>query len=271
MKNLNIKKINILDKISFLLGFFLLALNFSGFFLSLRNEEIYLLDTYPKEALSPKDAMLKLQNRNLSREEIFYLVNDTVNRSIAHYWNGNNREVAKKFNILIPPRENYILYLFSFLHEKLSDWEIYNYKKAIERGVGLCSQQAIIVDQILKEKNIPSKLVGLYGHVVVTAEISKDKWWILDPDYNVVLPYQLEDLEKNPDKAFKYYIESTSKEKANEISNYYGSFGNYVGDDWFTERQKVKFLILKLSYYLKWVIPIIFLIIPFKNYIKTHK
>ena len=71
--------------------------------------------------------------------------------------------------------------------------------------MGLCSQHAIIVDGILKDKNIPSKIVRLTGHLVVMAEVSSDENWILDSDYDVIVPYSLTEIEKDSTIIIPFY------------------------------------------------------------------
>ena len=134
-----------------LVGLNLILLNISSFFIPLRNNEIHLLEKYPKNFISPYSAIKILKKQQLNSKETLKVVNDTINRTITHYTSPKRIEKAK-YNLTAPIHENYILYALSFLHKKFQPWEIYNYKKAIIRGVGACSQHSIIVDQVLKRK-----------------------------------------------------------------------------------------------------------------------
>ena len=53
--------------------------NFTGYFSTL-NENIYLLDTYSKDALSPKNAIKRLENKNITREAKFLVMIPLINQ-----------------------------------------------------------------------------------------------------------------------------------------------------------------------------------------------
>ena len=248
-----------------MLGFFLITINISSNFLTLRNKNIHLLPNFKKDTILPNEALNLLKENKITREETLRSVTFTVHNAITHYGPGSIEE-RKKYNILLPFTENYILFALSFLNEKFTIWEFYDYKKAIYRGVGVCSQYAIVVDQVLGEKGIPSKLISLGGHVVTTAELSKNNWWILDADFGLVIPLDIKQIEEDPKIVIDYYIRNgQTKEKAIEISKYYGPEGNYIGNNFYSPRQKIKQIIQFVSYYLKWIIPIVLLVLPFRK------
>ena len=78
---------------------------------------------------------------------------------IAHYWRD---EGINKYYLRIPFWENYLLYIASYIDpEEYLKYEFYDYRRAIERGVGLCSQQAIIVSTWFDsnpQKDIPEHI-----------------------------------------------------------------------------------------------------------------
>lgn len=82
--------------------------------------------------------------------------------------------------------------------------ETWDTAEALQRGVGLCSQQAIALHGLLKMFGIQSRVLGLNGHVVCIVLV-QDRWIVADPDYGVVVPIAIEELEKNPMLAVPYY------------------------------------------------------------------
>ena len=129
--------------------------------------------------------------------------------------------------------------------------------RAVERGVGLCSQQAIIVEELLRKNGIPAAIVGLSGHVVVRAQVDPDRrrWWVLDADYGVVIPEDLATLERNPATIRQSYSRAGySEEKILALMKIYGAAGNTVhGTAWDYSRRK--YVIEEASYVLIWLIP----------------
>ena len=296
MENVNsmTKKKGVLHKIllvAFILGIALLLINVYGLFIPMGNNDIYSEPhVLHKDDIDKKaQTLLKevLDEKNITnKEEYFKKVVLSVNKNIAHYWWNEGRT---KYNLTIPVYENYILWFKQFTdprHHKF--YEFANYKRALERRIGLCSQHAITTCGILEDKNISCKIVGLSGHVVAMAEVEPDKYWILDSDYNVIVPYSINEIEKDASIVIPYYknnmeysdyaiaqIEKNQGENTDvnvisldELVNIYGKKGNsvvdgvegYCGDKYSSE---------KMSFYLIWIIPLI-LIVPFLLLNRNH-
>ena len=51
-------------------------------------------------------------------------------------------------------------------------YELSNYRRALERGIGQCGQQAMTVIGFLQEQGFETAFVYLNGHVVATAEVA---------------------------------------------------------------------------------------------------
>jgi len=73
-----------------------------------------------------------------------------------------------------------------------------DYRPAIERGVGLCDVQTVILMGLLKEGGIASRYISFSRHALVEAEVEPGVWWVLDPSLKTVLPYDVPTLRKNP-------------------------------------------------------------------------
>ena len=134
----------------------------------------------------------------------------------------------------------------------------------------MCSQHAIIISEILKAKGIESKIIGLDGHVVATALVNKtnNQWWILDPDYGVIVPHDIKQVEENPSIIQGYYSSAGYSIKTNgKIINIYEKSGNKIIDgvrkyDPRIKSYALRYYVESITYFLKWVMPLLF-IFPF--------
>jgi len=245
--------------IFFLCATILFAINISGLFISLRNPAIYNepKNFYENDITITEGELISIINdsQTESRMALVIELTDAINRGIAHYWED---EGIKKYNLTIPFHENYLLFLAAYIYpEKFRKYEFTNYRKAIERGVGECSQQAVILYETLKRKNIESVIVGLHGHVVVMALIDEiaDQWWTLDPDNGVVIEHGINEIEENPEIIKNYYADRGLKiDTTRKIINIYMIPGNQIYNGTY-EFLKVNSLIEPLSYLLIWLIP----------------
>ena len=87
-------------------------------------------------------------------ESYLYDLTKLVNQCMVHYWNTEDIDIQKKLNIWIPPKENYILHSAAYFIPKLRSIELYDIEKIIERGVGFCSQFAILLGEILEKMDM---------------------------------------------------------------------------------------------------------------------
>jgi len=263
-----------LQLVFFSVGLLLLAVNSISLFVPLRHPDIDTekLTGFKNDiSIDFGTATKLLENLNPADTRKYVIqVTDIFNRGIAHYWPDDGK---KKYNLTIPIYENYILYILQFIYPNIYEkYEYCNYEKALERGIGLCSQQSIAITDFLNKKGVKAKIVGLDGHVLTTVlvDIEKDEWWILDPDFGVVVPQGLAEIEKNPKIVKPYYEKKLGKEEGilDKIIEIYGSSGNeiysdaIIGNVGYIDCNWKKVLIEWLSSFLIWAIPIIF-ILPF--------
>ena len=243
-----------------LIGAILLIINIAGLFIPLRNPEIYSEEKvgFENDITLTNDEAIKLLAEDLPRKEYIIQANEVVNQSIAHYWDD---EGIDKYNLRIPFYKNYILYGMSFVVPSIyQKYEFCNYEKAIERGAGICSQHAIALTNILNRHGIESKIIGLDGHVVSTALVDEtnNEWWVLDPDYGIIISEDIETIERNPKIIESYYLKKYPMETVQLLESLYEEDGNivyptgvknYVDCNW----KKISFR--KISYIMKWIIP----------------
>jgi hypothetical protein len=193
---------NLVKKILFLLAIFLLILNITGLFKTLRNPEIYTEEFRIRNRIGdvkikyPEIKELLKKKPGESDKEFAVRVNAVVHDGFAHYW---RKEGITKYNMRVPPWENYMLYLASYIKPKRYErYEFTSYKKNLERGVGLCSSHSTVVKGVLKENGIKAELLDVGGHhVVVRAELEGEKGSLLDPDFGVYIPYDTADVTAN--------------------------------------------------------------------------
>ncbi len=253
----------------FLTGLVLLAFNLAGLVLPLRHPDIYteahmiFEDDITLTEAQFYDAIAPHQRSDVSHADYATTVNQAVQQGIAHYW-PEEQAAANKHHWRIPLHENYLLFLMSYIYPKMYErYEYCDHHKAIERGVGLCSQHAIIFTGVLQERGIPARIVALSDlHVVATAQVEPDSetWWIFDPDYGVVIHHDMDAIKADPALVAPYYREAGySAATADEFVTWYRMPPIYIHEkvaDYCSE-QKVK--IERITYTLKWVIPFVFL------------
>ncbi|HLL15034.1 MAG TPA: hypothetical protein VK388_08220 [Pyrinomonadaceae bacterium] len=246
----------------FCIGVSLLGVNIAGFFVPLKNPDIYSGEYgYLKKRVTLTEDQLwaaTLRVRNESAREYVLRLNKAVNEGIAHYW---ENEGAYEYNLRIPFQENYLLFLASYIYpQQYAKYEYCDYRKAIRRGVGLCSQQAIIVVGLLEAQGINHRIAHLGGHVVALAEVDEGVWWIVDADYGVVVPHALAEVESDPGIIKPIYKQKGYSDDIVEyLSGLYGREHNRVYSGIREYRFWKIYEIERLSYVLIWIIPIMML------------
>jgi len=248
-----------------IIGVLLLGLNITGLFTSLRNPEIYHETSTPFRndiTLSEKQVYEILDSDCSNRADFIKKAVYAINQGIAHYWENDGID---RYNLRIPIQENYILNLSSFiLPSKFQKYEYLDYHRAIERGVGLCSEHAIILAGALYDRGIDTKIIGLDGHVVATAEVNEKSniWWVVDPDYGVIIPYDIKTIEENPTIVKKYYLDNGYDEKTGDLMvRLYGKEGNRVSNGYGVGDYSIlSHYFETASYIMIWVIPLLFLL-----------
>ena len=257
------RKINIVLLYS---GLLLLAINIYGLFMSLRNPAIYSEEKTLHNRL--KDITIKYPEikEMLKRKEhesninFGVRINKVVNDGFVHYW---KPEGTDKYHLRVPAWENYLLYLASYINpDKYKRYEFSNYKKNLERGVGLCSTHSTIVKGVLLDNGIKAELLDIgKHHVVVRAELNDTATYILDPDFGIVVPFDTLAISKDPEIVRAPYANMSSLYYSDAIDPYTTDimvdiFGKkkyvYSVENWFED----------FSVSAKWIIPLL-LVLPF--------
>ena len=246
------------------MGILLVGINIYGLFKSLRNPEIYAeKSTWFLSDITLKYPEVKnefIRKDKESDKDFALRVNTDVHNGLMHYWED---EGLTKYHLTVPAWENYLLYAAAYIDPKdYRKYEFSNYKKDLERGVGLCSTHSIVLKGVLNDNGIDAGLWDIAGHVVLRTRVDKNEWWILDPDYGIVVPYDTAAIQANPEIVYVSYKDMNSLYKPEIKRHYtpehvvelYGEEGNhiYTVDSWFEY----------FSYWAIWIVPLL-LILPF--------
>ncbi len=255
----------------FCLSCILLIINISGQFITLRNPAVYQGITHKEKIRVPQytlEEFTALMNRIEEIDEQYpaYVkrLTQLVFDSTVHYWPDDTS--PSMVNYQVPLHENYLLFFLNKLNGEIEPYEFCRAERAVERCASVCSQSSRILANVLIRNRVRTQIVGLNGHVVVQARVNKetDEWWLLDPDYGVVIEHDLEQVERNPEIIIPAYQEKGYKDQViNKLVSIYGSNGNEIIDEKLgCEREEHLYL-------LKWLIPITGML-PFLMYLPVR-
>jgi len=155
---------------------------------------------------------------------------------------------------------NFILFISSYiLPNEFEKYEFVDYHQALQRGVGICSQFAIVETSILNEKGIPARIIGLDGHVVLEAQVDpgSNAWWVFDPDYGVVIQKNIDLVEKDTGLIAPYYRSAGyDPQTIKLLEQMYAPPGNVKYAPGVNAFYPKKSVYEPLSYVLIWLIPV---------------
>jgi hypothetical protein len=78
--------------------------------------------------------------------------------------------------------ENWLQYSLGLLHAPLKTTQ--DTERLLDGGIANCSERAQILKSIAEAAGVPSRFVGLDGHVVLEVQ-QADRWCMADPDYGI--------------------------------------------------------------------------------------
>lgn len=240
----------------FAVGVSLLGLNLWGLTRSLRAPDLERVQSYPGDLSIPAPRLREEVPRRSGEDEAAYIRRLTflVNRGMAHYWG----DEIDRYRLRVPLWENYLLYLASYvLPATYRKYEFARPDAALERGIGLCSQQAVVVARLLQREGIDAGLQALEGHIVVRATDRHGRTFLADPDYGALIPYPISVVERNPQIIRRYY--RTGSAPIDALTRIYGPQGNreWTVPEYFYSRF---YYAEYAAYVLKWLIPILLLL-----------
>jgi hypothetical protein len=84
-------------------------------------------------------------------------------------------------------------------------YEYTEFRRGLSRGVGVCSQYALILFDILKAQGVPRRIWLLKEHTVLTVRSKSGREYVLDPFYGVVVPGSLARARQDPARLSTFY------------------------------------------------------------------
>ena len=238
-------------------GIALLALNLAGVAMGQRSTR--LADDQFMRTVDP----LRIQPEEFWREarrhpgetdrEFVGRATGLVDDAIAHGW--GHYDLIGRYAPRVPLRENFVLWGLSWARpEVYRNYEFCSARKAVERGLGLCSQVSIVLVTVLQQNGVEASIAGLSGHVVVRARVAPDRWIIADPDTGVVFDHDLSDLETNTSIVIAAYRSTGMPEVvAQRLSKAYLPPGNVLVSS--VEEFASVCRIERAAYWVKWSLP----------------
>ena len=262
---------NILKKVALYFSLGILCANFYGYIFPLKtyvteSSKVFHKNKIPLlEPYSTKVNLKKIDLKNISEKELRE-INYLFAGSVKHYW--------PKVN-LFEFSENWIIFFLQRIElqtkqNKTLKLERFNWEKVIERGYGLCSQISLAMYDFFQKNNLNSLILSLGGHVVIEFK-DDDKSYILDPDFNVVINGDLNSIYANSDIIEEAYTSAGYNRNFTEsLREIYTSRENNVvvsRYDYYPKLTKFYYLVNLL----KWLIPILIIILLKKNEIFRKK
>jgi hypothetical protein len=255
----------VIASILFVFGLLLLSINIYGLFADIRKENLdqvdhELLRFTNDNYMSYSDSIKKLKGIEHENPAAYaQQANRLVQQSLTHIeW---DKVDPKEFRQLVPIWENYLLHFIGifFDHPQIERYHFVDYKRSLQRGIGICGDASMVLSQILDKKGVDNQIISYQGHVITQASIDNNKEILLDPDFGVELNMSLEELTADPSRAYSYYLNAGYSEKeARTLVRVYG--GKYtLYDDVYAFMPK-RYIFEYLSYVLKWLIPICMLL-----------
>lgn len=203
-------------------------------------------------------------------KEYAHRITQVIGSGLAHiHW---RRYDTQKFNQLIPVWENYFLY-FMGRFSGIPEFERYhfaNYKRSLDRGIGICGDASMIMSQLLDKQGISNQLLTFPGHVVLAATFDNGEELTFDPDFGVSLNYSPVDLSSSPDAVGQAYAEAGYPQSDVIVMNriYDNAFSRWNGVSHFITK---KYYFEMLAYWLKWPVPFIFIGLSFMLFRVTFR
>ena len=243
-----------------LLGLILFGINVFGIFLPIAPQNLSQENLrFPNDqALTFEQALDRLEWLNMDDITTFSSrVNDSIAKRLAHlHW---QKYPPERFNQRIPIWENYILFLMGKL-TTIPEYKRYHFAnpyRSLERGIGICGDASMIMSQVLDKQNIQNKIISFPGHVIVAVKNTSDQTWLYDPDFNVIVPHSVEEVNAYPLLVKPFYREKgySEKEIQSLVNSYSMEYKVWNGASHFITK---KYYFEYFSYFLKWALPIIF-------------
>ena len=183
-------------------------------------------------------------------------VTTVVQQGMAHL-DGWYDHPVDRFDQRVPFRENFLLNLLG-RYSGLPQMERYHfsdYRRSLERGIGLCGDHAMILSQILDEQGIENELLSFNGHVVVEVRAADGFAGVFDADFGVSMVGADRHALQDPRVIdIAYAAESYSPIEIDALTKVYQSSYSVFGSTY--EFMRKRYVFERVSYVLKWALPL---------------
>ena len=209
--------------------------------------------------LSAEETLERLGRRpNESDADFVTRATRTIQAGLAHLDRWYEHDPAL-YNQLVPFAENPLLNLlgrFSGLPQ-IERYHFSDYRRTLERGIGLCGDHAIVLSGVLDENGIENVLLSARGggHVVVEVADSSDARGVYDADFGVSLPGLTQYSLTDPRVVDAYGAAGYSAGELRTIEKIYSQgFSEFDGVYDFMAK---RYVFERMSYALKWLLPVL--------------
>jgi hypothetical protein len=245
-----------------MLGLGLLFINFIGLFVNFSYVPPKAGKVPPADVTPIVQELYKKDGEAL--EQYLERLTDAVYRNTTHYFIDRKSENSWKVRSrgTVELTENWSLYLYALWKYLLGEWHTIEFSEpepALRRGYGYCSQRALIAAAMLERQQMPGKMSGLEGHVVAMTTLPDGREYILDPDYNIVIPYSLNYITDSMriDLFTTYY---TGKNKFDIFQLYKTKENNKIYESPYLYTGEYIENLYSIAKKIKWIIPILCII-----------
>lgn len=242
--------------IIWMIGGFLLALNLYGLGRNpgVHGLQLRRLSRYEDDVRLTYEQVRDELNRR-PREtagEFVHRVCDITSGVMAHFWAWESED-RDRLHIRLPVWENWALAVL-----RPSGHELLDSDQALRRGFGLCSQHCLALADILQRNDIDVRLVDLASHMMITAKVDERHWWVLDPDFGAVIPYDVETVRRSPGLAIEPFRRAEEAGRSPSAATIYDMFGGDHPIRLLTVREYCgwwAYVVDRASASLKWLLP----------------
>lgn len=270
---MRIKTINIVAALILVCGLVLLSVNIYGLSKDVRQSPIdpqYL--RFHDDVKFDFDEGMKMLQMREGDDAFSYAKRATlaISGTLAHiHW---GRYEPTKFNQLVPIWENYFLH-FLGVFSGMKEYQRYHFahfERSLYRGIGICGDASMIMSQVLDINNIDNQIISVPGHVIVQAKMDDGNVINFDPDFGVVLPYSISQINDSPELVADHYYDAGYSEK--EVNNLVTRYGKNVKTwDGVSHFIRKKYYFEHIAYALKWPFPILLVMLGAYFLIKARR
>ncbi len=167
--------------------------------------------THPEPYSQTVESIEHLEQKEGLTAQFFSQANAIYHSGIAYQWPDGLARVRFRDNWILATAAylDPLIYMLGLKRDAklFSQFESFRYERALGRGFGTCSENALgLADLLYRLYHANIHVVGLGGHVVTEAELSDGRSMILDPSAGVVLPFSIRYAERHLADVHKAYV-----------------------------------------------------------------